>query len=204
MSNYRDIVGFPDRASVIAFRVCLFVVSAYVLSCTFFSNNPFNINLQTISLDEFPLRQLAANKASVIIFLSPDCPMCQNYTLTLNQLNEKYKPSGIKFYGIFSGRNFSLQEIKKYKQQYKITFELLMDKKKQLSSLLKAGVTPEIVVLNNIGKIMYSGSIDNWLFELGQKRSVITENYLDDALQCIATNKEIKIKTTEAKGCLIE
>jgi len=39
--------------------------------------------------------------ASVFIFMLPDCPACENYSLTLNTLAKKYKAAGIMFYGVF-------------------------------------------------------------------------------------------------------
>lgn len=164
----------------------------------------FTINLKTIDSIEFSLQPLTANKASVFIFLSPDCPMCQNYSLTLNQLFDKYKTDGVKFYGVFPGKNFDQSEIDTYVKTYNLKADLLMDEDKHLSTFLGAKVTPEVFVIDRMGKIIYTGSIDNWLHEPGQKRTLITEHYLDDALKAVISNTEIKTISTEAKGCLIE
>lgn len=164
----------------------------------------FTINLKTTESVEFSLQQLTANKASVFIFLSPDCPMCQNYSLTLNQLFDKYKTDGVKFYGVFPGKNFDQSEIETYIKTYDLKPDLLMDEDKHLSTFLGAKVTPEAFVIDRMGNILYKGSIDNWMYEPGQKRTLITEHYLEDALQAIASNTTIKTISTEAKGCLIE
>jgi hypothetical protein len=42
-------------------------------------------------------------KAAIFVFLAPDCPLSQNYTLTLNNLAKDFEPKGIGFYGVFSG-----------------------------------------------------------------------------------------------------
>lgn len=164
----------------------------------------FTFTLKTINGAEFPLQQLSANKASVFIFLSPDCPMCQNYSLTINQLCDKYNMHGVKFYGVFPGLNFDKTEIETYINTYKLKPDLLMDKDKYLSTFFGAKVTPETFVIGKMGNILYKGSIDNWMYEPGQKRTLITAHYLDDALQAITSNTTIKTISTEAKGCLIE
>jgi hypothetical protein len=130
--------------------------------------------------------------------------MCQNYTLTLNRLNDKYKGKKIAFYGVFAGRTTDAAELKTFARTYKINFELFLDEKKNLANCLGAKITPEVFLVSAENEILYKGSIDNWLIEPGQKRNNITEHYLEDALQEISTGNEVKIKAAQAKGCLIE
>src|SRR5689334_5297764 len=42
----------------------------------------FSLKMNSIDGSIVSLNELKNNKASVIIFLSPDCPLCQNYSLT--------------------------------------------------------------------------------------------------------------------------
>ncbi|MBI2269645.1 MAG: redoxin domain-containing protein [Bacteroidetes bacterium] len=184
-----------------------FLFPLFLLACSAHHTNKnelFTITLKTINGVEFPLQQLSTNKASVFIFLSPDCPVCQSYSLTLNQLFDKYKTDGVKFYGVFPGSNFDRSEIETYIKTYNLKPDLLMDEEKHLSTLLGAKVTPEVFVIDRMGNILYKGSIDNWMYEPGQKRTLITEHYLDDALNALISNTAIKTISTEAKGCLIE
>jgi peroxiredoxin len=185
-------------------RILFVIVIFFQFSCTDQHKGIFKLTLKTIHSTDFSLQQLGSNKTSVIVFLSPECPMCQNYSLTLNQLCDKYKSQGVNFYGVFAGKDIDSTEIKKYIETYAIKFDLLTDEKKQLVHILEAEVTPEVYVLNSKAEVLYKGSIDNWLNEPGQKRTVITEHYLDDVLQAVALNTEMKIRSTEAKGCLIE
>src|SRR5688572_18558213 len=69
--------------------------------------------------------------ASVFVFLLPDCPACENYTLTLNKMAEKYASAGIQFYGVFPPFITSA-EIEKFRSDYHITFPLLMDYNREL------------------------------------------------------------------------
>ncbi len=157
-----------------------------------------NPNSQLFASFHLPLQ------TSVIIFLSPSCPMCQNYSLVLNQLNDHYKEKGIAFYGIFSGQERDTLEQKTFAKTYKINFDLLLDEKKQLANNLHATITPEVFLIDTNKEIIYKGSIDNWLIEPGKKRSIVTEHYLEDALWAVTSGNKIKISSTEAKGCLIE
>jgi hypothetical protein len=52
--------------------------------------------------------------------------------------------------------------------------------------------------------VIYQGRIDNWAYELGKKRKVITEYNLKDALTSVLLNKPISVSKTKAVGCYIE
>lgn len=144
------------------------------------------------------------HKAIVFIFLSPECPLCQSYSLTLKQLYTKYHKLGIGFVGIIPGNDFNAEVIKNYQQTYQVPFPIYRDKQHTYVKYMKATITPEVFLLNGKHKILYGGRIDNWAYELGKKRKVITENNLKDALDAFITNQPIKTTKTKAVGCFIE
>jgi hypothetical protein len=51
--------------------------------------------------------------------------------------------------------------------------------------------------------LVYSGRIDNWAYELGKKRTVITSHDLENVLQNLSAGKEVKPFQTKAVGCFI-
>jgi hypothetical protein len=75
-----------------------------------------------------------------------------------------------------------------------------------MKQTMKFGVTitPEVVVADASGQVLYQGAIDNWFYELGRYRQFITEHYLTDALDAIAAGKPVPVTRTEAVGCLIQ
>src|SRR5689334_15763595 len=79
-----------------------------------FEKNFSSIHLATLDQINFSFDVIKKNTASVFIFLLPDCPACQSYSLTLNRFNEKFKPEGIVFYGIFPGNYNTLKEMKDF------------------------------------------------------------------------------------------
>lgn len=140
------------------------------------------------------------SKAVVLVFLSPECPLCKNYLPGLIKLQNANK--SINFYGIIPGVSYSLKEINELKNEYGINFSLLTDRDKQLSKYLGATTTPEVFLINKMGAITYSGLIDNWATSLGQKRLVITEKYLEQAIKDQLNGKQT-FKKTIPVGCLI-
>jgi peroxiredoxin len=162
----------------------------------------------------FSLKDLAGNKtmlstavtakARVYVFVSPECPLCQSYSLTLRNIYDQYRQKGIEMIGIVPGTDFTAVQISAYIKEYKIPFTILMDEQLKVVQHYGATITPEVVVTDPKGSILYRGRIDNWAYELGKKRKVITEHNLKDALESILAGKPVKVSQTKAVGCFIE
>ncbi len=155
------------------------------------------------SIKELAVFSFEECKAIAIVFLAADCPLSQNYTLTINNISEKYHKDGIRFYAVFDS-GVSADSVIAFKKEYGITFMCTLDNGGSYKKLLHASVTPEVFFCDSIGAILYSGAIDNWMYDTGKKRPVITEHYLEDAINGFINGREIKVKSTKAYGCLIE
>ncbi|MFD2741981.1 MULTISPECIES: redoxin domain-containing protein [Sphingobacterium] len=140
-------------------------------------------------------------KPLVLFFLSPECPLCQNYTQTIIQLNQQYK-SKIQFLGIFPGKAYAPDVIRKFAEKYALDIALYQDSDFELTRDVGATVTPSVALYNTEG-VQYFGAIDNALQELGKKRVVVTDFYLKDAIESLLHHEPIRISKTVAKGCFI-
>ena len=63
---------------------------------------------------------LTNNKAKVLIMISPDCPLCKNYTKDIKELMELYSKE-IQFYGVIPGRFHSTQEVDSFLASYNLS-----------------------------------------------------------------------------------
>lgn len=167
-------------------------------------------SLEELSLPYFNGEQQLAgasllnNKASVIVFLAPQCPLSENYCLALNELSAAFTTQQIPFYGCISGTYFSDTEISKFIQDFQLQIPVVLDPGQHLTRLLGATVTPEVFVLDSNGTTLYVGAIDNWAVDLGVKREVVTEFYLRDVLAAITDESPIPYTRTKPVGCFIE
>jgi len=137
-----------------------------------------------------------------IVFLSPECPLCQNYTLVLNRLSDQYK-GRITLYGVIPGKAYSAGELEKFRTGYHLRFDLLTDRDFELVKLLKATTTPQVFLLSRQNEILYAGLIDNWAASLGVQRTVVTRHYLAAAIDAALNHLPIATRTTIPVGCLI-
>jgi thiol-disulfide isomerase/thioredoxin len=146
----------------------------------------------------------SSHEYTVWVFLAPECPLCISYSKTLNALNGKYANERIRFVGVFTGTHDTQEEIANYMQNFKITFPCVTDPNGKIARHYKAGITPEVCVVNRRDVTLYRGRIDNWAYSLGKKRSVITKHDLKDVLEKCAGDISFKPYTTQAIGCIIE
>jgi thioredoxin-related protein len=160
-----------------------------------------HISLQTLDQNNASV-QFDSAALYLFVFLSPECPLSQNYTLVLNNLEKKFGKE-LKSYGIIPGRAYSIQEVRQFAGDYKLEIPVWIDLKKELSNYLQATVTPEVVLLNKKGELIYRGAIDDWVEKLGQKKVKARVHYLEDAIKAYLDNKSVRVKSTKPVGCLI-
>ncbi|QIL77222.1 redoxin domain-containing protein [Hymenobacter sp. HDW8] len=167
----------------------LALVSFFVTTLPVFSQNPGRSPKQV---------------ATVYVFLAETCPISQQATLALRNLYAAYASQGVQFVGLFPDQQTSPADIAAFGRTYKVPFPLKIDSKKQLTHCFQARITPEVVVASADGRtILYQGRIDNSYVRLGQRRTVVTEQELRDALAAITTGKPVAKSRTEAVGCFI-
>jgi peroxiredoxin len=139
---------------------------------------------------------------SIYVFLSPECPLCQNYTRTLNQLEGRYTGK-ITIYGIVPGKTWKRSDLTAFAAKYHLAFPLQQDRDLKITHSLHATTTPEAILLGPDSTVIYQGAIDNWYKALGRAAGKPTQNYLQDAIDCSLRHQSPPIKKTEPVGCLI-
>lgn len=137
----------------------------------------------------------------VIVFLSPECPLCKNYSSKLMGIKKKYSKKA-DFVGIIPG-SFEADDVVEFQKSYMPSWKIVRDTSLQLTHYLEGKVTPEVLVIDNReGLLIYKGAIDDWLVSLGKTRNHISKYYLDVALNNFIKDKSI-IPFTKPVGCLI-
>jgi thiol-disulfide isomerase/thioredoxin len=139
---------------------------------------------------------------SVFVLLSPECPLCKNYSTVLNKINGQFS-GDLSVYGIVPGKAYSAKEISKFIKDYKINFPVYVDSKKELTTYIKGTVTPEAILMDQQGEVIYRGAIDDWVSDLGKKKLVVSNEYLKTAIKQYLQNQTVSIKSVEPIGCLI-
>jgi peroxiredoxin len=160
---------------------------------------------QNVSLDgpdgkPVTLASLAGKKATVVVFLSFDCPVSTSYVSPLNDLARAH--DGVVFVGVAPGE--SADGLKKAVKEYQVSFPVRPDAKKATTKALGAKVTPEVFVFDADLKLRYRGRIDDGYVARLKKNARVTSHDLKDALAAVVAGKAVKQAVTTAVGCSIE
>ena len=140
-----------------------------------------------------------AKKATVVMFISTECPVSNAYNERITALYNDYKDQEVQFVGINSNKNESIKEIAEHNKANKFHFSVLKDLKNEIADKFGARRTPEIYLLDEKRILRYHGAIDN-------SQKAPETHYLRAVLNLVVAGKEIPkdLKKTKAFGCTIK
>lgn len=142
-------------------------------------------------------------KATVLIFLQPDCPISNQYAPVLNRLREEFSPRGVRFLRVYPSEGTTRQRIEKHTADYGYEMPALLDPEQFLVAKTGVSVTPEVVVFDARGNRLYRGRINDRYVAFGKKRPRATRHDLREALSAILNGRTPMPSETRAIGCYI-
>ena len=149
--------------------------------------------------------------ATVWLFISTDCPICNNYQPELERLRARYTPLGIEFIGVYAEVPVSAREVGEHVRQFAITYPTIVDDDRAIRNRFGVRFVPEVVVtaggrdatINPLA-FLYRGRIDDQYPERGSRRPSATTHDLNDALRDITQGNAPAARVTTPVGCVLE
>ncbi len=139
---------------------------------------------------------------SVLLFLMTDCPMANLYAPELKRIINEYSGKGIAFSLVYVDGTITPADVKRHTNEYGLTGQTLLDTVHSLAKRVGATVSPEAVVLNPAGKVVYCGRIDDRVAAYGKVREEPTRRDLRLTLDLMLKGKAIPNSRTKAIGCI--
>lgn len=158
--------------------------------------------LPTAKGDVVELTSSPAEKVTVVCFLGAECPLARLYGPKLNEMQAQYAPQGVRFIGVNSNQQDSLEDVQKYVERYEIRFPMAKDYNNKIADQYQAVRTPEVFVLDDQLNVKYRGRIDNQYLP-GISRAETTTHDLKQALDQVLAGKPVETAITEPNGCFI-
>jgi len=159
--------------------------------------------LVTVDGEPFDLARAIGNKSlTVVCFLGTECPMVQLYARRLEQLGEKYRSAGVQVIGIDSNRQDSVEDLRQFCSEQKISFPVLRDSGNVVADDFGATRTPEVFLVDAKLHVVYSGCIDDQ-YAPGVSRSKAEREYLVMAIDQWLARQPVVVSKVEASGCMI-
>jgi hypothetical protein len=145
------------------------------------------------------LGSLAGNKATVVVFLSFECPVSRSCAAVLADLSGRYGER-VSFVGV-NGDDEDPAEVERQARGLGIPFPVLKDVRHAAADALAAAVVPEAFVLDAGLVLRYRGRIDDsWSARL--RRNPRPEHAdLRDALDDVLAGRPVRTPATRAVGC---
>ena len=139
----------------------------------------------------------------VLIFLAPLCPICQNMSFDLRQLEADYAGDDVEFVGVFPNASTTAAQIESFKDTYGLSMTMIQDTA-GWAETLGAKWTPEVFVLDQRDSVVYQGRINDRYFAPGKRKPKTKRRDLDAALRDCLAGRPVADPVTDAVGCPIE
>ena len=130
-------------------------------------------------------------KATVLFFLTTECPIGNLYSPEISRIVRHYKEQGVTCHAVYAHETSA--EITKHRREYKLSLGALLDPELKLAKLTGATVTPEACILSPDGKVLYRGRIDDRAVKFGTVRLEPRVRDLRLAwMRCLPANRSLK------------
>ena len=100
------------------------------------------------------LGQMAEGKPLLLYFWATWCRPCRSTRPKVSSFAQKYKDQ-VKVLGINLGGLDSLENVRKYRSRYKITYPLLLDRNNGVAKAYSVSAIPTVILLDSTGEIRY-------------------------------------------------
>lgn len=187
----------------------LTIALLFTLTLTAFSNDRTEGYKAGDQISDFVIANYDGNKysiaengakATVIIFVSTECPFVQPYTERLINLQKEFGEKGITIWAINSNKTEPTEEVKNHAQEKQYNFPVLKDENSVVALQFGAARTPEVFFIdNNTMTVLYHGRIDD-----NKEASKVTSNDLQNAINDFLAGNVIATSETKAFGCSIK
>lgn len=104
---------------------------------------------------------------------------------------------------VYLGKTTSNAQIQAFNQEYNFDLPYLIKKNKKFARKFNVTTTPECIIVNDNNNVVYQGAINNWYTSLGKYLDKPTAFYLNDAIESIIKNEDVKVKKTVPVGCFL-
>ena len=144
-------------------------------------------------------KERQGQKATVVMFVATQCPVSNDYNERMAQLTKDYAGKKVRFIGINSNKQESIEEVAKHAKDNQLPFPVLIDVGNVVADTYNARVTPQVYLIDDKGVLRYMGRIDD-----SQNTAGIKKQDLREALDAVLAGRAVPTAETRAFGCSIK
>ena len=159
--------------------------------------------LEDIDGNEHGLPPSSGQRATVVFFVTHDCPISNRYAPEIERICSEYSPRGVGCLMAYVDPTIAAEEIRQHRQAFGAAQPAVHDTSHELVRLAGATITPESAVFDGGGRLVYRGRVNNFYAALGTPRRQATEHDLRNALDELLEGVPVSKPRTQAVGCFI-
>lgn len=164
-----------------------------------------DLKMKDVSGKEISIKQLVKANGVLVMFSCNTCPYVvknQDRTIAINDYAQKMKVGVIVLNSNEAYRNEddSYEAMQAYAKDQKYNWSYAVDKNHEVADAFGAKRTPEIFLFDKNLTLVYHGAID----DNPSDASAVGRNHLKEAINELATGKDIAVKESKSVGCGIK
>jgi len=137
--------------------------------------------------------------ATVVIFVSTQCPVSNAYNDRMRALYQAYDGKRVQFAFVDANATEAPADIVELETRAKFPFHVYRDVNNVVADKLGAQFTPEVYVFDKKGTLQYHGAIDD-----SRREASVKQQSARDAIDALLDGKAVTVATTKAFGCSIK
>ena len=146
--------------------------------------------------------ELGSHQATVLVFVTSDCPLVKRVMPKLCELDAAYRERGVQLVAVNVGASDTLKDMAAQAIEFEASFPFVKDEDLACATRLGISRTPEAAVFDSQRRLVYRGRIDDQ-DRLGGARPEPTRRDLAMALDELLAGTPVSVATTPVDGCLI-
>ncbi len=136
---------------------------------------------------------------TVIVFLSTECPISNDYNERMKQVYLDYVARGVKFAFVNANRTEPASDVEAHRRSVGFPFPVYQDPDHIAADRFGAAVTPETFVIDRAGVVRYHGPIDD-----SRNPARVRVRALSEALEAVLAGRAVRRPEIKAFGCTIK
>jgi hypothetical protein len=184
--------------------LALGAVAALAAAVVVFTGSPEHA-LQDVDGSHYgTLEHPAKGQWSVLFFLTPDCPIANQYAPEIRRICGTYEGGGARCFLVYADPSLSDEAVRRHaRDYYGARFPAILDADYRLVDAASATVSSEVAVFSNQGTLEYRGRIDDFHADLGIPRQRASRHDLRDTLDALIAGRNVPNPRTETVGCFL-
>jgi hypothetical protein len=156
-----------------------------------------------VGVDRTAVRLSSAGTVRVWVFTTTECPIANRYVPEIKRLAERFAPQGVKFTMVYPVPSDSDAMVREHVAKFQIELPFTRDPGFAMVKATGVTVAPEAAVLDELGRVIYRGRIDDRFVDFGKERPAPTTRDLESALQAAVAGRPVPVAETRAVGCYL-